>query len=217
MKYTGTIVCSGLSGSAGDVTASRWKGLGYFRTRVIPANPNSADQVLQRGHFTDIVSWWHDVEEQLQDEAKRLAYGMALSGFNAFVKRNLKDLAGFDYLVPVETWPRIMPLNAVVNPVADDLVAAVGTVASKDLILTWSQGEAAAADKVYVLAGEATADGDVPKNLFLVEKETTAADTETLTVSMPVADQGYQVWLLVEKVADSTFSIARSAWATSKA
>lgn len=217
MKYTGTVVCAALSGSAADVTASRWKGIGYFRTRVVPANPKSADQILQRGHFSDIVSWWHDLEEQLQDEAKRLCFGLAMSGFNAFVKRNLYDLAGFDKVVPVEIWPRIMPLNAQINPIADDLAAATGAGLTKEVDLTWSQGEAAGADMGYVVAGEAVDADAIPKNLFLVEKENITAGDESATLTMPAADTGYRIFLLIEHTADSTFSIARSDWAKSKA
>ena len=217
MKFTPSIIVSGLSGSSGGATASRWKGIGFFRARVVPANPNSADQQLQRGHMTDIVAWWHDMEAQIVAECGRLCFGMPMSGFNAFTKRNVSDLAGFDKAVPVEIWPRIMPLNAQTNPIADDLTVDVGAALSNDLDLTWSLGEADAADQVYILAGEAVDADAIPKNLFLVEKETHDADGSPITLSMPKADEGYRIFLLVEHLADSTFSIARTGWAKSKA
>ncbi|HUX17157.1 MAG TPA: hypothetical protein VMW52_11840, partial [Phycisphaerae bacterium] len=121
MKYTGTIVVAALSGSAADVTASRWKGLGYFRTRVIPANPNSAGEFGQAEHrsrFARCVSWWHDVEQQIQDECARLTFGLARSGFNHFTDRNLTDMSKGTALSRKDAVPpRIMPLNASVNPI----------------------------------------------------------------------------------------------------
>jgi len=214
MKFTGTVVCAGLSGSAADVTASRWKGVGYFRTRVIPANPQSAAQVLHRGHFSDVVAWWHDQEQQVKDECGRLMFGQAMSGFNGFTKRNVTDLAGFDKTPPVEIWPRIMPLNAQVNPIADDLSQDAGGT-SKQVVLLWGQGEAVATDKMYFLAGEAADQNAIPTNLFLVEKETTATNAETVTLTMPKAAQGYRIFALVEHTENSTFSVARSCFAQS--
>ena len=95
--------------------ASRWKGVGFFRARVVPANPNSAGvygQAEHRSLFRTVVSWWHDLEAQVQEECDRLCFGMALSGFNAFVKRNLWDMGlGTAESRKEFAWGRIMPLT----------------------------------------------------------------------------------------------------------
>ena len=220
MKYTGTILVAGLSGSAADVTASKWKGIGYFRTRVIPANPNSPGEFGQaehRGRFATVVAWWHDLEEQVKDDVARLMFGQAVSGFNGFTKRNLQDVSLGTAKVRKEfQWPRIMPLNASVNPIADDLALDAGEE-TKELDLSWSQGESDEADKMYFVAGEAADEDAVPANLFLVEKDITLTNGSPSTLTMPSAGQGYRIFALVEHTEDHTFSIARTAFGTSKA
>lgn len=220
MKYTGTIVVAALSGSAADVTASRWKGLGYFRTRVIPANPNSPGEFGQAEHrsrFARCVSWWHDVEQQIQDECARLTFGLARSGFNHFTDRNLTDMSkGTASSRKDAVPPRIMPLNASVNPIGE-LTVVVGPTVAKSLSLSWLQGEALPGDTIYVLAGEAVDADTMPDNLFLQSKEVVAVGDFSFSPVMPVGNQGYRVFVLVEHGADSTFSIARSGWAVSKA
>ncbi len=194
-----SVLISSLSGKAGNVVAASWKGIQYARALVIPANPKSVDQTTQRDFLTKIVAWWHDIEEQLQDYCKILAAGQPMSGFNCWTKRNLQDLAD-------EVMPRIMPLNATVNPISG-FSAATGAGATKEIDLTWSQGEAVAADKVYIIAVTymATTFGS---NVMLIEKETTQADAESLTITMAEAAMMYWVWALVEHEADSTFSVA---------
>jgi len=208
MKVRWSPLISQASGATGPIVASRWRGIDYIRERIVPANPKSADQMTQRDFLTKVVAWWHDIEEQLQDYCKLLVLGEPLSGFNAFTKRNLKDLAD---LVD----PRIMPLNAVPNPITD-LAGAPGT-AGATVALTWTQGEANIEDKIYVLAGEIAEAGDIPANLALIEKEETATSTESKEVTMGKADQLYAIWVLAEHVLDSSFSIADFCEATSKA
>lgn len=207
MKAILSVLLSDLRGKAGNVVASAWKGINYFREHVIPANPNTAAQQTQRACMTRGVAWWHDIEAQVQDECKRLVAGLPLSGFNGFIKRNVKDMADSVDL-------RIIPLNADVLPIGT-LAAATGAGLTKEIDLTFAQGEAVAADELYIIACTYFA-GALGPALSLIEKETTNPDAGTLTITMPTADEPYMVYVLVEHPADSTFSVALCDDAVSK-
>jgi len=83
------------SGTIGDaITFSNWKGLPYVRSRVIPANPQTASQVSIRGVMTDAVSSWQDVAQV--PAASKLSWdyyasGTGMSGFNRFVKMYIEN------------------------------------------------------------------------------------------------------------------------------
>ncbi len=78
------------SGTIGDaITFSNWKGLPYVRSRVIPANPQTADQISIRGIMTSAVSKWQDAA--VVPAASKLSWdyyasGTGMSGFNRYVK-----------------------------------------------------------------------------------------------------------------------------------
>jgi len=78
--YSGTVAKTGVY--------ANWKGIQYRRKHVIPHNPKTAKQTTVRGSFTDAVSHWKTVFNNLQKLAyKYLAAGKAESGFNLFLAR----------------------------------------------------------------------------------------------------------------------------------
>lgn len=206
MKAVLSVLLTSLAGKAGDVVAASWKGIQYFRARVIPANPQSVDQTTQRGYFTRVVSYYHDLEAQVTDYLKTLVTGLQMSGFNAFVKRNVQDFAD-------SVDARMMPLNAVPNPVGG-LTASTGT-ATKQIDLAWPVGEADPTHKIYVLSSEISA-GEPSDNLKLEEKDTTLTNASPITLTMGKATQEYGIWLLAEDTATHEFSIAVYDEATSQ-
>lgn len=218
MKIIPSVLVSSMSGKAGGVVASNWKGIPYVRKRVIPANPDSLGEFGQNEHrarMRMLISWWHDLEDQLQAECKRLAQGLAMSGFNAFVRRNLTDLSrGTKENRKEADNARIMPLNAQVNPIST-LTAETGTGAN-DVDLAWLQGEAVTGDQIYVLACEMTLEA-FSLNLTMEHKEITNVEGLQVTLAMSMPEQKYGFFVLVEHVADSTFSVAAYADATSAA
>lgn len=80
----------GASGKiAGTLVASKWKGLKTMREYVIPANPNTADQVTERTNFTACVAAFRNyytatIERSAWDRSA-LASGKPQSGFNVFM------------------------------------------------------------------------------------------------------------------------------------
>ena len=217
MKITGTIASSALTGSSGDVTASRRGPTAYLRTRVTPADPHTEAQLRQRAYHATLTRWWRSVEQQVRDEINRLDAGMKMSGYNDFVGRSLRDFATFTGDPSTWVWPRFMPPNAVVNPVADAITVITHAMYPKAIFVSWSQGEAASNDYAYVLIGEADTEAAIPTELLLASKESARASLGYKALVCPKGNTGYRVFLLIEHVENSTFSIARSAWGVSKA
>lgn len=90
-RVTGPLFSLTASGTLSDViTYSQWKGLFYVRTRVIPANPQTASQTSIRATLTAGVSAWHDdasVPDASQASWEYYASGTHMSGFNRFMKK----------------------------------------------------------------------------------------------------------------------------------
>lgn len=92
-KPTAPLFGFGASGQLGRaIVFSRWKGIDVARRYVIPANPRTSAQSVQRGYFTDAVDAWHTVGAQALEAADKSAWNRyagvlgRMSGFNAFVK-----------------------------------------------------------------------------------------------------------------------------------
>ena len=90
-RVTGPLFSLTASGTIGDViTYSKWKGLPYVRTRVIPQNPNTASQVSVRNTMTAGVSAWKttaSVPTASKTSWDYYASGSGMSGFNRYIKQ----------------------------------------------------------------------------------------------------------------------------------
>jgi hypothetical protein len=217
MKIRFSPLISQASGSAGPVTASRWKGIPYMRERITPANPNLPLQLDQRARMRKVVAWYHDLESQVTDFLDLLAAGEAFSGFNAFTKRNVRDIYNRDIGIPpaepgIEV-PRIMPLNTPTNPIGSLVTAQAA--GAKSISATFAQGDATTGDMLYVLAGMVPEDGDLPDNLVMITKDTILVSAGSTTLDMPDQNQMYFVAALVEHTEDHSFSVALVDWAES--
>lgn len=76
-----------------------WKGINAVREYVIPANPQTTAQMIQRGYLTDAVADWHASEFTPSDAACwRLAATIVpkiLTGANTFIRTHiLNSIAG---------------------------------------------------------------------------------------------------------------------------
>ena len=90
-RVTGPLFSLTASGTIGDViTYSNWKGLPYVRTRVIPANPQTDNQVSARNTLTGGVSAYRDdasVPGASRSSWDFYASGTGMSGFNRMIKQ----------------------------------------------------------------------------------------------------------------------------------
>lgn len=105
-KVTGPLLSLDASGSvASTMTFSRWKGVNYVRQRVIPTYTNTTLQVNARALVHDASIAWKSgatVGAVTINAAYKLAYntaasGMALSGFNLFIRECSQKNGGSAY------------------------------------------------------------------------------------------------------------------------
>jgi hypothetical protein len=105
-KTSGPLFSLDARGSVGKaITYSFWKGINYVRARVVPNNPQSADQTAIRDLITDATVAWKlgsTVGAVTIDASYKLAYdtaaaGQAYSGFNLYVKDSVAKNGGSSY------------------------------------------------------------------------------------------------------------------------
>lgn len=77
---------------ANSLVYSKWKGRSLVREYVIPANPRSLSQTIQRGVFTALTRWWAYQSETVRNTWLDLANAGNYSTFNAFMKKNLDEI-----------------------------------------------------------------------------------------------------------------------------
>lgn len=105
-KVTGPLLSLDASGSiASTMVFSRWKGINYVRQRVIPTYTNTALQITVRALMSDASIAWKSgatVGAVTLNPAYKLAYataasGLALSGFNLFMRECVQKNGGSAY------------------------------------------------------------------------------------------------------------------------
>jgi len=145
MKANLSVLLTELSGSAGPVVASKWKGRQYFRAKVTPANPNTAAQQLVRESMARCVTLWQSDVAKVKASWGVWASSLAISGFNYFVKANRATEQA--------TWMEAYtPPTSTRGPVTT--VAGSTGVASGEIDLTWVQGTATGTDIMHVAVRE---------------------------------------------------------------
>lgn len=126
-KTTGPVLSLGGSGTiAKTLTYSKWKGVPYVRQRVVPANPQTAEQQLTRGVFANASNIWKGAPSLFTAPWNRFAVGQPLSGRNAFMKEFVGRLRGDADLAEMLFAPSAKggtPLDAIiVTPGSGELV-----------------------------------------------------------------------------------------------
>ncbi len=91
------------------LTASYWRGVHYFRLRVVPHNPKSAAQTAIRTVMADGVSKWKNGVISTSDKALWNSYaaGLRESGFNRFLRFYLSD--NYDSSTQTVVSPQVIP------------------------------------------------------------------------------------------------------------
>lgn len=100
MKFTTGAMVGDLSGSIGSTTASHNRYGPYFRSKVIPVNPNSTRQQEVRSLFATMVNVWNNTLTQTQRDAwdnwaenttiqGKTGDPINITGQNAFIRFNV--------------------------------------------------------------------------------------------------------------------------------
>jgi len=196
MKLMGSILVGSLHGSSGDVTAFTWKGRQALRRRVVPYNPQTDAQDLQRTAFSRCVECFQGIVQAVKDFLDILGTSQQMSGYNILMKDSVKSERD-------NHRHRVMPPNRYVNSVAS-LAAAEGGAAGS-ITLTWDTGTWAATDLPVVLTRKKNTSGDeygTPWVSFPPGAATMATGTLTITGLTPGAS--YAVALFPSSPAPDT-------------
>ena len=143
MKVTLSPLVAGLSGTAADAVAAKWKGRQYVRKYTIPKNPRSALQVAVRKMFARMPLWFRSLPSELRkvheiDEVEvaglwqPMADADRLSIFNEMSRICLLDLQD-------GVAPRLMRGNPALSGPAE-VEGAEGAMA-KTVVVDWAQGQ----------------------------------------------------------------------------
>lgn len=128
MKAIPSVAFASFSGKAGPVVAANWKGIQYIRSYVIPANPQSTAQIVQRNRNTCKVWMWQELSVLWRQAWAAFIAGEAQSDFNAFVGFNKVDPMADPGLIA-------SPFNPDVDPIDDFAFVDAG---SQVVNLTWT-------------------------------------------------------------------------------
>lgn len=209
MKIVPSVLVSSMSGSAGDVTAANWKGRLYARRKVIPANPNSAAQQLQRAAMARTVILWQHLIAVLVTFLNKLGSDEALAGYNVFTRLNVKGEAA---AVPAG----IIPANRYAAAL-QDFTAATGAAATKEIDITWSAGDYVAADTVLIFYRAVSAVAEIYTTPWL-QYDAAAIDMadELATLTMPAAGTEYAIAMIPYDTSEEAYGGGDCAVATSK-
>ncbi len=176
---------SAASGKIGDIVMSRWKGIAYARRRVIPSNPQSGDQCLQRFVLKTALLLWQSVKAWTKPPWDLAVTGYAWSGYNRFMDLCMHALepqftAGGVGVDPTWSTPAVTvltPYNAA-YPALIDVDA--GTGGANIITFTWT-ARAAAASKNKVIPCYRLDDGSGWTALAPVEETTETCEVTGLT------------------------------------
>ena len=186
MKFTPSAIVSALSGSAAGLTAATWKGTGYFRTRVTPANPQSVAQTAQRNALAACVACYQSLAEALKTFLDLLGNDAGYSGFNKYIAGNVaEERADYGH--------DIMPANRYAETL-QNFAAVTGVGASGTIDVTWDAGSYVAGDLPLIFTRKVTGVATVfetPWTIFDVGA--VEMDDEALTITGLTPDTAYQV------------------------
>jgi len=108
-----------MRGKLGDAVMSIWKGIHYVRSRVIPSNPQTAAQTLQRDALKNTLTMWQSVKSWAKTIWDTYAEGYALSGYNRYMDDNI-------LLVKAGTAGSLTPFNPDYIKISGLAIAAAG-------------------------------------------------------------------------------------------
>lgn len=165
----------------GDTVFSKWKGVNYARSRVDPANPNTANQQEARDALRQLVLLWQNIAGVIRDSWDNFASGRNLSGYNAFVGVNaVAQRGGTDIIMTKEF-----------NETALTAFEAVTGSGAAEVDITFAATPIPAGKKLHVIAR--LIDGGVETGI--PEKfEIAAAQTSPQTLTMGAAAQAYNFY-----------------------
>jgi hypothetical protein len=201
-------ILSRVSGKVAGVVGGSWKNKAYLREYVIPANPNTTPQQVQRGLMAVIV-----------------AFGKALVGpiFNAYTDRFERGMSGFNRFVKDNIAVALSPITYASVKLANGKLWKPDTVVSlyagSGVSITFDGSSignnGAASDNIYAAAYVAT----LGLWYFPVAEVLRSADAITIVVPAGLNPIDVHTWIfaikrsvtsptLVEMISDSVYDLS---------
>lgn len=170
-----------MRGKLGDAVMSIWKGIHYVRSRVIPSNPQTAAQTLQRDALKNTLTMWQSVKTWAKTIWDTYAEGYALSGYNRYMDDNiLHTKAG--------TAGHLTPYNQDYIKVSAEAAAAGG---AGEITCTWTNNTGVHGVDNYSAFYRKTE--AAAETYAWVSGGVTDCDTETITIAGLDAANEYEV------------------------
>jgi len=92
-KVTAPLLSFGASGQVGkSIVFGTWRGVKYARRHVIPGNPNTTAQQVQRNSFATLRDMWKRATADAVAPWDTYAKGRPFTGMNAFIGQNRKAI-----------------------------------------------------------------------------------------------------------------------------
>lgn len=177
-KTTAPLMAFGASGQiANALVFGNWKGQGYARRYVTPANPQSADQTATRSVFTWASNVWKQAGPLLRAPWDRYAVGQILTGRNHFIGRQIVNLRGDADLTDFQGSPGA---KGGLAPSTFSAAAGVGQITGTFTTPTAPTGWTLQAAVMAVIADQDPSSGTIYES---GEGEDTAAPMDTVVVT----------------------------------
>lgn len=99
--------------SIADVVFSKWRGINYTRSRVIPANPKTGPQMAIRNALARLVALWKGSDSWFRYTWSQYAVGKSKSGYNIWIGSNvvLERDEGLLDLMPISEIPEMISVS----------------------------------------------------------------------------------------------------------
>jgi len=195
---------SAASGKIGDIVASKWKGIPYIRRRVIPSNPQSGDQCLQRYCLKMALLLWQSVKTWNKAPWDAAVTGYAWSGYNRFMDLCMHALepqftpggVGVDPTLSAAAVTVLTPHNAAYAALIDP---DAGTPATTAMAFTWTARAGAAANNMV------NGYSRIDVGTAWVAQAPVAESTETITFTGLTNDEEYEFALVPHDTTAAAF------------
>lgn len=162
-----------------DMVFSKWRGINYVRSRVVPSNPNTAAQQAVRNSLARCVDMYQGMQATIKAAWIYVASGKSYSGYNQMVSENRsKEEAATEITAA--------PTTDVASLAT--LSAATGSSAT-EIDVTFTPSPVPAGDKLQVFARKTSTTGE--KTVITETFEIAAAQTSPQTLTMGLAATAY--------------------------
>jgi len=189
-------ILSPVSGKIGGVVGGKWKDQAYLRSFVIPANPRSADQTIQRNLFGKCVDFAKPIVGPVFNVYTD-KFQPKMSGFNFFVKRNIKIFTASPVYANVKVTEGKLFLEA-------GAAASFGTSPGQVLV-EFNPGlgnNGRETDKIYAVGYNVT------KNIWGFPSAPVTRQTQEIDVNIPwVSSDTIHIYLLAAQYNDGILAL----------